>query len=87
VASLISDSPSRIVTTLRGTPRRWKTLVAATASGGATIAPSANAAGQPRPGMSAWATTATTTVVNSTRPTARRPIERMFARMSRMEVK
>ena len=39
VASLTRLSPSRIVTTRRGTPSRLKTAVAATASGGATIAP------------------------------------------------
>ena len=43
VASLTSDSPSRIVTIRRGSPMRRATAVAATASGGATIAPSANA--------------------------------------------
>ena len=36
VASLSSDSPSRIVTTRRGRPIRRATAVAATASGGAT---------------------------------------------------
>ena len=44
VASLTSDSPSSIVTTRRGRPIRRAMAVAATASGGATTAPSANAA-------------------------------------------
>ena len=46
VASLTSDSPSRIVTTRRGRPIRRAMAVAATASGGATTAPRANAAGE-----------------------------------------
>ena len=87
VASLTRLSPSRIVTTRRGTPSRWKIAVAATASGGATIAPRANAAGQPMPGMSVWATTATMTIVVRTRPIERRPIARRFALKSRIEVK
>ena len=43
VASLSSDSPSRIVTSWRGMPTRRAMVVAATASGGATTAPKANA--------------------------------------------
>ena len=43
-ASLMRLSPSRIVTMRRGTPRRRKIAVAATASGGATIAPRVTAA-------------------------------------------
>ena len=43
VASLSSDSPSRIVTMRRGRPIRRPIAVAATASGGATTAPIANA--------------------------------------------
>ena len=87
VASLTRLSPSRIVTTRRGTPSRWKIVVAATASGGATMAPSANAAAQPRPGISAWATTATMIVVVRTSPTDSRPIARRLALKSRIEVK
>ena len=52
-ASLTRLSPSRIVTTLRGTPSRRKTAVAATASGGATIAPRASAAADGMPGTRA----------------------------------
>ncbi len=44
------------------------------ASGGATIAPSANAAARGRPGMTPTLTTATTAVVNRTRPTDRSAI-------------
>ena len=44
VASFSRLSPSRIVTTRRGRPTCWAIAVAATASGGATTAPSANAA-------------------------------------------
>src|SRR3954447_23943206 len=45
LASLTRLSPSSMVTRRRGTPRRWKTVVAAAASGGATIAPRIKAAG------------------------------------------
>ena len=44
VASLTRLSPSRIDTTRRGIPTRRAIAVAATASGGATTAPSAKAA-------------------------------------------
>ena len=53
---------------IRGVPSRRKTVVAARASVGPTIAPSVNATGQLMPGTSACATTATTTIVNRTRP-------------------
>src|SRR2546430_9171053 len=50
----------------------WRrTAAAATASGGATTAPSAIAAAQGIVGMSAWATTATAAVVNPTATTTR----------------
>ena len=68
VASLSSDSPSRIVTIRRGSPIRRPTAVAATASGGATTAPMANAAGQPTPGMSACTSAPMPAVVKMTRP-------------------
>ena len=51
VASLSSDSPSRIVTIRRGSPIRRPIAVAATASGGATTAPIANAIGHETPGQ------------------------------------
>ena len=59
VASLSSDSPSRIVTTLRGSPIRRAMAVAATASGGATTAPMAKDTGQEMPGISACTMTPT----------------------------
>ena len=62
VASLTRLSPSRIVTILRGMPTRRATALAATASGGATTAPSANAAASGMPGHHA-----------TRRPARRRP--------------
>jgi hypothetical protein len=47
------------------------TAVAATASGGATIAPSAIVAAHGIVGMSVWATTATAAVVNPTANTTK----------------
>ena len=69
VASLSSDSPSRIVTMRRGSPILRATAVAATASGGATTAPIANETGHEMPGMSACTMAPTPKVVNTTRPT------------------
>ena len=69
VASLKSDSPSRIVTIRRGRPIRRPIAVAATASGGATTAPIAIAAHQSMPGRRAWTSTPTPSVVKTTRPT------------------
>ena len=60
--------------------------VAATASGGATMAPSANAAAAGRPGIATWATTPTTIVVNRTRPMASSAIGRALALKSRIGV-
>ena len=85
-ASLKRDSPSMRVTTTRGAPSRRKTLVAASASVGATIAPSAKAPPQPRSGTIACATTATHTIVKTTRPIERRAIGTRFARRSRLGV-
>ncbi len=76
-----------MVTIRRGTPRRWKIAVAATASGGATMAPSVKAAASPMPGTMALTTTPTASVVNSTRPTARSRMGRAFALKSRIGVK
>ena len=85
VASFIRLSPSRIVTTRRGRPTRLAIAVAATASGGATTAPIANAA---QNGSGSWpidsatrpsshqATTPTPRAVNATRPTDSRPMDR-----------
>jgi hypothetical protein len=61
--------------------------VAASGSVGETMAPSANAAGQPSPSMAAWATTATAAAVTRTSPTAAAEIARASARRSRGEEK
>ena len=86
-ASLTRLSPSRIVTTRRGTPSRRKTEVAATASGGATIAPSAKAGAHCSEGTRVPTTRPTTAVVNSTSPMASRAMGRAFALKSRICVK
>lgn len=85
VASL-SDSPSRIVTRRRGSPMRRPIAVAATASGGATTAPIARAAGQPRSGSSQCTAAPTVKVVATTSPTDSRRIEPRFAAKSTSEV-
>ena len=61
--------------------------VEAIGSVGATTAPRTNAALHDSPPIAAWATTATVTVVATTSPTARMPIERAFALRSRTDVK
>ena len=86
LASLRSDSPSRIVTTRRGSPIRRATAVAATASGGATTAPIAMAAAQPMPGRSACTTTATASDVSTTRTTESRRIDPRLALKSTSDV-
>jgi hypothetical protein len=86
VASLSSDSPSRIVTIRRGRPIRRPIAVAATASGGATTAPIANEAAHGRSGTSQCAMTATPSVVNTTRPTESSRITRLLALKSTSEV-
>ena len=87
VASLRRLSPSRIVMTRRGAPRFRKTAVAAIASGGATMAPSANAAANPISGTAALTTTATMVAVNSTSPIASSRIGRVLALKSRYGVR
>ena len=62
----------------RGTGMRSKIASAATASGGETIAPSVNASGHPKPGITACTATATTTVVKTTRPKASSEIGRQL---------
>ncbi len=52
VASLTRPSPSRMVTSLDGRPRRLPMLVAATASGGLMTAPRATAEAKLRSGSS-----------------------------------
>ena len=86
VASFSSDSPSSTVTTRRGSPIRRAMAVAATASGGATIAPNANAAASGI-GSSQYATRPTSTIVKITRPTANRLIDFTFALTSTSEVR
>jgi hypothetical protein len=60
---------------------------AATASVGDSTAPRTNAACQDIPWMTAWATTATATVVTTTRPTDSSVIGPRLARRSRSEEK
>ena len=78
MASFTRLSPSRIVTICRGRRTRCAIAVAATASGGETIAPRTRATGHGTPGTSAWTAAATAVVVAMTRPTARSVIERRF---------
>ena len=61
--------------------------VAATASVGATIAPSTNAAGQERSSMNLCATAATDSIVVSTSPSASSESGLMLVRRSRSDVK
>lgn len=76
-----------MVRTRRGTFKRCKTAVAATASGGETMAPSTRATDQGKPGNRPRAVMATAPVVITTRPMARVEIGRRLARKSRHEVK
>ena len=87
VASFSRLSPSRIVTILRGTASRAAIAVAAISSGGATIAPSASATAQGRPGISAWATAAAAKAVAMTRPIASEPMVPRLACSRRRGVK
>src|SRR2546430_813957 len=85
LASLKRLSPSRITSSRLG-GRSWRsTAVAAAASGGATMAPSAIAAAHGICGTRARATRATTTTVSATAPIARLATDRQFARRSRGE--
>ena len=86
VASLSSDSPSSTVTILRGSPIRRPIAVAATASGGATTAPMANAAHHGRVGSSRCTSAPMPSVVNTTRPTESSRIGRRLALKSTSEV-
>ena len=72
--------------TRRGTGSRDTIAVAATASGGETIAPSATATAHGMSGKRCRATTATTAVVTITSPTASVPILSMFRLNSRSDV-
>src|SRR6266545_180095 len=86
VASLIRLSPSRIETIRRGSPIRRATAVAATASGGATIAPSAKQAASGTFGSSPCITNATQVAVKRTSPTANSRIGRRLNRNAGTEV-
>ncbi len=85
VASLRSDSPSRIVVMERGRPIRRATAVAATASGGETMAPRATASANGM-GSSSQATTPTPSAVKRTSPTDRLRILARKVRMSMSEL-
>src|SRR5437762_13747291 len=87
VASFRRLSPSRIDTTRLGTARRWAIAVAATASGGETIAPRAAASGQDMPGTNAIAMTATTPALTATRPIASELMFFRFVLKSRIGVR
>ncbi len=75
VASLSRLSPPISVITRRGSPSRRPTALADTASGGATMAPSVNAAAMVSSGTTRNATNPTASVVTSGSPTASEPIE------------
>ena len=85
VASLISDSPWTSSFTRSGTRTEVNVATAATASVGATTAPSMNAAGHVSSATSSWAATATTTVVTITSASASNASARLSARSSRGE--
>ena len=80
VASFSRLSPSRIVTTRRGSPSRPAIAVTAIASVGAITAASANAAASVIDGISAKAANPTVTTVNATSPT---DSSRMLSRRAR----
>ena len=71
----------------RGTARRWAIAVAATASGGETIAPRAIASGHVIPGTSPIAIAATTPALTATSPTASELMFLRFVRKSRIGVR
>ena len=86
LASFSRLSPSRIFSSLCGSFTCRITAVAAAASGGATMAPSAIATGHNMPGTSQRATSATASTVVPTAAMARPATGRQFARRSRNEV-
>ncbi len=87
MASLNRPSASTALTGSRGDSSRRMMLAPASGSVGDTIAPSANAPAQERPPITACATTATATIVASTRPTAVSPTVRTLRRMYPRSVK
>ena len=86
MASFISPSPPRMITSRRGRPSFPAIWVAATESGGDTMAPRAKATAQLMSPTSEWMTTATVVMVATTRPTARSMIGRQWVRSSRADV-
>ena len=80
-------SPSSTVTMRLGRRKSFSTEVAATASGGATMAPSATAAAQGRSGTRSLAVTAMTEAVNSTAPSASSRIGRRLNRKAGQSVR
>ena len=79
--------PWRSAIRRRGTARRSMTAIAATSSGGDTIAPSAMAIGTVMPGTMTSATPATARVLASTNPIASDTMLPSFARKLRIGVK
>ena len=71
----------------RGMPTLRAMTVAATASVGATTAPSANAAASDAAGTTHHVTSPTTTIVKATRPTDSSAMACRFARKSTSEVR
>jgi hypothetical protein len=86
VASLTSDSPSKMVTSWRGRPTRRAIEVAATASGGATTAPRANATAKST-GRIHQVIRPTPRAVTTTSSTDSEMIERLLARKSITDVR
>ena len=86
MASFISPSPPRMVTSRRGRPSLPAIWVAATESGGDTMAPRAKATAQLMPPTREWMTTATDAMVATTSPTASNRMGRQWVRSSRAEV-
>lgn len=85
VASFTRDSPWRMVVIRFGRPSLRAMAVAATASGGATTAPSTRAAVSGRSGTRTYASQPTATVAKRTYPTESSATGRMLARRSRYE--
>ena len=83
LASLKRLSPSRMTSSRCGGRSCLSTAVAAAASGGATIAPSAIATDHGIPGTIQRATAATTAIVSRTAPMASPATFRQFSRRSR----
>ena len=86
-ASFSRLSPSSTVTRWRGRRMVLSTDVAATALGGATIAPNATAAAQGRPGTSSLIVMAMAAAVNNTAPSASNRIGRSACRNAAQSVR